>query len=195
RRRRRAAQAVAVGASSTRAARRSTAGGRLPRSEIVGDVALLEVVLPAIRDGELVAHRVAQAAALPAHAGPLGPDGSVDGVGAGGPGPVDGGVEAEVVEPPDPVGRDGFVGGGKAQDAVLPAHAGPLVQDGAVDGVGAGGPGPVDGAVVGEVVEPSDPVRRRALVGGGKAEDAALSPHARALVADGPADRLGPDDR
>src|SRR5207249_2927855 len=93
-----------------------TAGRGLPRAEGVGDEAVLQVALPASRDGELVAHGVAETAALPAHAGPLGPDGAVDGPGPGGRRPVDGAVVGEVVEPADAVRRGQLVSDGVAEE-------------------------------------------------------------------------------
>src|SRR5947209_6336353 len=123
------------------------AGRGLPRAEGVGDVAVLEVAPATTCDAELVADGIAQAAPLPAHAGPLGQDGAVDRPRAGGAGPVDGAVVAEVVVAADLVGCGALVRDWVAEEAALPAQGGPFGPDGAVDGPGPGGRRPVDGSV------------------------------------------------
>src|SRR5581483_11217508 len=93
---------------------------------------------------DLVAGRLAEV--LPAAGGEVGGERAVDLVRPGRGRPVDGGDRAvgelEVVEAAGAVGRGRLVGGGVAE--VGHAHVAPLLQDGAVDLVGAAEGGPVD---------------------------------------------------
>src|SRR5205807_8384286 len=106
----------------------------------------------------LVADRIPLAASLPAHPGPLVPDGTVDREGARGGRPVDGAAVGEVVEPTPAAGSPGLVGDGIAEEAPLPTQAGPLGPDGTVDRPRTRGGRPVDRAAVGEVVDPTPAV-------------------------------------
>src|SRR5207253_7649537 len=92
----------------------------------------------------------------------------------------------EVVVAADAVGSAGFVGNGEAQGAVLPADSGVLVQDGAVNFMGARGRGPHDVSVLEGII--ATVLSRTRLVGGGVAQDAALPADAGPFAADGAVD-------
>src|SRR5205807_7343066 len=81
-----------------------------------------------------------------------------------------------------------FVAGGVAQEAPLPAEAGPLAQDGAVDLVGAGGGRPVYHPPLERVVAPTG---GGTLVARGEAHHASLRAQAEPLAQDGAVDLVG----
>src|SRR5437879_763626 len=113
----------------------ATAGRCLPGAERIGDHSVLEVALPSPRDGELVAEGIAQAAAFPAQAGPLGADGAVNRPGSRCRSPVDGAAVGEVVESSDAVGGTGLISGRIAEESGGPSQGLVLGQDGPADPV------------------------------------------------------------
>src|SRR5206468_2874456 len=72
--------------------------------------------------------------------------------------------------------------------AALPADGGPFVPDGPVNREGSRGGRPVDGAAVGEMVEPTDPVGGPGLVGHRVTEEACRPPQRQVLVSNGATD-------
>src|SRR5207302_1800363 len=118
-----------------------------PCYELECDGAATEVALAAAGHAELVADRVTETAALPAHAGPLRPDHPVDRPGRGRGGPVDRAAVGEMVEAPHAVGRRGLVGRGIAEEAGRSSEGHVLVEDGSADLVAAVGWRVVGGAL------------------------------------------------
>src|SRR5207302_9200845 len=118
----------------------------------------LAVAPAAVGSAGLVADRIAEAAPLPAQAGPLGPDGPVDRPGTRARGPVDRPAVGEVVEPPDAVGSPGLVGDRIAEEGSRPTEGQVVRPDVATYGPGPGARRPVDGGAVPDVGEPADAV-------------------------------------
>src|SRR5262249_61024336 len=130
----------------------------------------------------LVAGGVGKGALLPTQFGPLGADGAVHLVSPRLRRPVDR-ATLEVVATADAVLRPPLVGGGVAQEAVLPAHAGPFIADGAVDFVGPRLRRPEIGRALCRA-SAADAVLRPPLSGGGVAQQAQIPLHAGGIGQD-----------
>src|SRR5674536_78486 len=115
---------------------------------IPADPAVLEVRCSPIGHGVLIGDRIAHPACLPAGGRPLGADGPVHLVRAGGRRPVETPALAEVVVAPNSIGSAQLVDHRVAGRPGLPAGGGPLRPDRPVHFVRPGGRRPVDGSVL-----------------------------------------------
>ncbi len=149
----------------------ATVGGGEDLAAGPEDLAALEVLPHAVRDGDLSGRGIAQEAALVPVGGVVAPDAAEDGLGSGRRRPVDVPV-LEVLESAATYGEPAGVAGGEAQETPGPPGGRVPGTDGVVEhDLRAGASGPEDMAFL-EALGATDPVT--ALVAEGVAEHGAV---------------------